>query len=123
MRSLGHPAQALQKYRTIRRERLNQVGEIFALDDAGILHSFNRVIAEAQGAMLDFRKPSFETAERKRILFAGIDDDDGLRSAKLRAATLGYHRQQGMRNGRGLHGPLKRRRDQSAFARHDPIAW
>jgi len=118
VRKIGHPPQPLDENSAIRRERADQVGEILTLDRARVFHAFDGVIAEAQGAMLDFFEPPSEASERERILLAGVDDRNGQWRAELRASALGDDGQRGVRDGRGERGPLQRRRDQSAFAGH-----
>src|SRR4051812_48200217 len=78
----------MDEYGAVCGERADQVGEVFALHSAPVFHPFNRVIAEAQGAVFDFGKPSSEAPEREWILLAGVDDRGGQRRADLRASSL-----------------------------------
>lgn len=118
MRQLAHAAEAGDKDGTIRGERLNQVGQIFALDRESVFHAFDGIVAQLQCAGFDFLEPSAKTAERERILLARVDDRDGQRRAELGASALGDDGKHGMRDRHIRRGPGKRRRDQGAFARH-----
>ena len=110
MRALGHASQAVDENFPVGGEGLDQVGEIFALDDAGVLHAADRVVAERQGAFFDVRKPLPKAAEGERILLARVDNRDGKRRAKLRASAVSDHRQERRRDRSGGRGPRERGR-------------
>jgi len=68
--------------------------------------------------MLDRFEPALEAPEGEWILFARVDDGDGQRGLQLRAAALGDHWPQRRRDGRGLHLPAERGRDEGTLAGH-----
>ena len=94
VRALAHAAQAVDEDFAIGGEGLNEVGEVFAFDDAGVFHAADGVVAEREGALLDVGEPFSKAAEGQRILLARVDDGYRERSAELRASAVGDHRQQ-----------------------------
>src|SRR5579871_6624897 len=60
----GYSLQPLHEDAPVRGERLDQVGEVLAFDDARVFHAGDRVIAERQRAVLDAGEPFPETPER-----------------------------------------------------------
>src|SRR5580704_9442171 len=101
MRTIGHSAQAVDEYFAVRCERLNQVGEVFAFDNAGVFHAGDGIVAERKAAVFNGLEPFSEAAERERILLAGVDDGDGKRSAELRTAAFGDDGKRGRSDRRG----------------------
>ena len=95
---LSHAVKAIYEHSAVCCKRADQVRKIFSLDHAAVFHAFNRIVSQTQSAMFDLCKPSFEAAERKRVLFARVDDCDGQRSAELRASALGYDWKRGWRD-------------------------
>jgi hypothetical protein len=109
--TVGHAAQAVYEDCAVRGERLNQVGEILALDYAGVFHAADGIVAERQGAVLDAGEPSLEAAEGKRILLAGVDDGHGQRRAELSTSALGENWQRRRRDWSGPWRPCEWRRN------------
>src|ERR1022692_2128868 len=69
---IAHAAQTVDEDSPIRGERMNQVGEIFALDYAGVFHAADGIIAEREGTLLDVSEPSPKAAEKGGVLPAGV---------------------------------------------------
>src|SRR5664279_3591352 len=72
VRVFGHLPQASDKHRTLDGEGAHQIREILALDNADVLKSRNRVVAQFQCPMFHSTEPALEAREVEWILLAGI---------------------------------------------------
>src|ERR1035437_8472649 len=99
VRVFGHLPQASDKHWTLGGEGAHQIQEILALDNADVLKSRNRVVAQFQGPMFHSTEPALEAREVEWILLAGIHHQHRARCFELCASTFGQDRY-----GRRWHG-------------------
>src|ERR1035438_5637264 len=85
VRVFGHLPQASDKHRTLDGEGAHQIREILALDNADVLKSRNRVVAQLQGPTFHSTEPALEAREVEWILLTGIDR----KSTRLNSSHLG----------------------------------
>jgi hypothetical protein len=109
--AFGHATESIDEDGAVRSKRADQVGEIFAFDDAGVFHAFDGIVTEGQGSVFDLGEPSAEATERERVLLARVDDGDWERRAELRASALCDDGEWRMRDRQVQRGPRERRRD------------
>src|SRR5664280_1382239 len=92
MRILRHLPQASDEHRTLDGERAHQIREILALDNADVLKSQNRVIAQLQCFPFHCAEPALEAREVEWILLTGIHHQYWARGFELRASAFGQNR-------------------------------
>jgi hypothetical protein len=76
-------------YGPLRRERMNQISGVFALDHAVVFEFCDGIIVELERPQFDSGKPAFKAGEIQRILFAGVDQDHRAWPFELGAAAFG----------------------------------
>src|ERR1022692_4083943 len=92
VRVFGHLPEASDKYCALDGEGAHQIREILALDNADVLKSRNRVIAQFQCSPFNSAEPALEAREVEWILLTGIHHYHWARRFELCASTFGQNR-------------------------------
>src|ERR1039458_5524436 len=118
MRILRHLPQASDEHRALDGERAHQIREILALDNADVLKSQNRVIAQLQCFPFHCAEPALEAREVEWILLTGIHHQYWARGFELRASAFGQNRYGRRGDGICTKEPFQWRSDQSSAPVH-----
>src|SRR5450759_1172078 len=92
VRILGHLPQASDKHCALDGEGEHQIREILALDNADVLKSRNRVVAQFQCPTFHSAEPALEAREVEWILLTCIHHYHRARCLELCASAFGQNR-------------------------------